>query len=685
MEEKILKKMGISPTNNEAFSILTSSLRILTDQYKNNLFSLQKESIPVLEILKNLNSDEIDFINSKLSENNLSIEECQLQVQKLIPQQERKKFAAYYTIDRGSMFMASMVEKYLENKSKKDDLVIVDPFMGSGMAVTDTLKTIGPRNIKKVWGVEPLPLPALVAYTALLVALEGKKELIEVIVGDAFNIVLDNFSGLNKVKLPKPDVILTNPPFTRWKYLEKEYRDFLLELILDWGYEKYITRKEISLQTLCMYLCDYIIEDNGLIISVLPVSTFYTIYGKGYKWLLKSGYETLGILESSSRSSFSEDSGFKEVILAVIKGSEGSLTAFSELNDNSKELSEFLLGNQKDLINYYSNDLFDINNLPRFLDINWLSLFGNRDLRNFLVEIFTEGFENGTLEYWEDALGSKSIIRGVEMYGPEFFFIPNKYWKVIDETSNIFKISNLDTKEVLEIEKKFFTKTFRKPSLYDRMIETPLKSSMLSIPPEELSELPEDLQKYIKWGISSETAQPSIKSYGKYWYSHVHKQMVTKKPFGHIIIPDKVDLGFKRRGVFANYTKKKAAASKNFYVVKDKDEKVSKVLATWFNSTLFISIFILLGRKISNSWTRLLRNDYLEIPLINVENIDQSKILDLCEIFDEISGKNLDPFWDQLEEPLRFKLDVSLFKALNIRNPEEKVKKMYKILKNSNN
>jgi len=43
--------------------------------------------------------------------------------------------------------------------------------------------------------------------------------------------------------------------------------------------------------------------------------------------------------------------------------------------------------------NKYSNDLFDINNLPRFLDINWLSLFGKRDLRNFLVDIFSEGFE----------------------------------------------------------------------------------------------------------------------------------------------------------------------------------------------------------------------------------------------------------------------------------------------------
>jgi hypothetical protein len=686
MEKQILEKMGIVPVNKDAFDILSAALKTLIEYSDvNNLYPLKNESISVLNILKKLNSEEIEYIDSKLSENNLSIEECQIKVQKLIPQGERKKFAAYYTIESGSKFMASMVEKYLK-KLDKDRIVIVDPFMGSGMAITQTLELIKSEKVKKVWGIEPLPLPALVAYAAILTALNGKGDLIEIVVGDAFEIVLRDFSPLNtKSKLSKADVILTNPPFTRWKYLEKDYREFLLKVISDWGYEKYITRKEISLQTLCLYLSDYVLNQNGLIISVLPVSTFYTIYGKGYKWLLKSNYNTFGILESSSRSSFSEDSGFKEVILAAIKGSKASFTAFSELNDNSQEITDFLMENNGSFYNKYSHDLFDINNLPRFLDINWLSLFGKRDLRNFLVDIFSEGFEKGTLEYWEDALGSKSIIRGVEMYGPEFFFIPNKYWKLDHETSNNLIISKLEDKKVLKLEKKFFIKTFRKPSLYDRIIESPLESYMLSLPPIEYNDLNKDLRSYIEWGVNSESALPAIKSYGKFWYSHVYKQMSTKKPFGHIIIPDKVDLGFKRRGVFANYSSEDAAASKNFYIVKDKDEKVAKILAAWFNSTLFFCILALLGRKISNTWTRLLRNDYLEIPLINVENLDENKIKDLCEIFDEISDQKLDPFWDQLGESFRYELDLAVLKGLGIKNPENKVKKMYKILKETNN
>jgi len=50
------------------------------------------------------------------------------------------------------------------------------------------------------------------------------------------------------------DIILTNPPFTRWKYLEDGYRDKLLKIITGLGYLKYITRKETSLQILSMFL-----------------------------------------------------------------------------------------------------------------------------------------------------------------------------------------------------------------------------------------------------------------------------------------------------------------------------------------------------------------------------------------------------------------------------------------------
>ncbi|MEQ9713995.1 MAG: N-6 DNA methylase [Candidatus Asgardarchaeum sp.] len=677
-QNRILKKLGIEPITPGCFQIFTASLKTILQYSKNkDLHSLKTWNAPVLPNLGKLNSDEIDFIKSEISKTKLSIDECQIQVQKLIPQNERKKFAAYYTIDQGIQFMVSVVHEYLKN-SKKQKIVLADPFLGSARTLTATIHKIGVEKLQKVWGIEPLPLPALVAYASLLHATKGKKDIITVIVGDAFREIPSSSPLFTQSEIFKADIILTNPPFTRWKNLEKSYRDKLLRVVSGLGYEKYITRKEVSLQTLSMFLSDYVLNDGGLIVSVLPASTFYTIYGKGYKKLLRNKYKIEAIVESASRASFSEDSGFKEIIIVAIKGgNKDRLTVFTELN-NAEKIAKAIMNRKFD----FKANLFNIYNLPRFLDINWLALFGDSKLRDIVISIFKQGLKNGTLGYWESILNKESLIRGVEMYGPEFFFIPNKYWNILKSDKSSLKIQNINDETELTLNTNFLVKTLRKPSLYSRKIEIEIDSYMLSIPPIELSDLPEDLQYYIKWGIHSDTAKPAIKNYGKYWYSHVYKQMKTKRPFGKVFIPDKVDLMFKNRGVFANYTKEEVAASKNFYIVRDGNESITKFITAWFNSTIFISILILLGRRISDTWTRFLVNDYLELPMINVNAISRESILKVNESINKILDKLLPPLWDQLNEEYRYEIDLSIAKVIGIKNPERVIEELYHTLLN---
>ena len=683
MKERILKKLGIKPATNSSFKILIATLKtILKYSNENELRSLKTWEIPLLSNLRKLNSDEIKFIESEIPKVNISIEDCQIEVQKLIPQEIRKKFAVYYTTQIGTQFMASITQEYIK-QLKKEKVVLADPFLGSGRTLTTTIKKIGVKKIKKVWGIEPLYLPAIVAYASILDATKGKKDIIEIIAGDAFKVIPNLFSPIIEPELPKADIILTNPPFTRWMYLEKSYRDYLLTLITKLGYSKYITRKEVSLQTLSMFLSDYVLNSNGLIVSVLPASTFYTIYGRGFKSFLRDKYELLAMVDCKSRASFSEDSGFKEVIMAAIKRvNKDKPTVFIELNNNNvEEIAKMIIDYNKWQSSKVIN-LFNIHKLPRFLDINWLSLLGENRLRDIIIDIFRQGLKNKTLGYWNEILGKNSIIRGVEMYGPEFFFIPNEHWTILED-NEIVRIQNTKNRTELTIDKAFLVKTLRKPSLYSHKIEVCVDSYMLSIPPIELTELPKDLQTYISWGIRSETARPAINAYGKYWYSHVYKQMTTKKPFGHVFIPDKVDLTFKNRGVFANYSKEKVAASKNFYIIRDSNSTIAKLMVAWFNSTIFISILILLGRKISETWTRFLENDYLELPVINPNAINYNDLLNVVESIDKILNKELPPLRNQLDTEYRYLLDVSIAKLIGINNPEKTIENIYKILVNN--
>ncbi|MGQ9722995.1 MAG: N-6 DNA methylase, partial [Candidatus Jordarchaeum sp.] len=678
-QNRILQKLGIEPTILENFKIFLSSLNTILQYNRDlDLRSLKDWEAPVLSNLGKLNQEEISYIESELSKGKISISGSQVQVQKLIPPEERKRLAAYYTINQGIDFMEKMVFEYLKICGKQK-IVIADPFLGAGRTLTAAIRKIGTQKLEKVWGIEPTPLPALVAYASILQAVRGKKEIIKVVTGDTFKEVPQIINTDNGSKTPRADIILTNPPFTRWKYLEKSHREYLLKVISELGYGNYITRREESLQALSMFLADYVLNNDGLLVSVLPASTFYTIYGRGYKSLLKENYDVLGVLELANRPSFSEDSGFKEIIIVAVKGAnKRGLTLFTELNNDVEKTAKQIL-KQRELI---TTNSFNIHDLPQFLDINWLSLFGESKLRDIIVIVFKQGLKQGTLGYWNQIQGRQSIIRGVEMYGPEFFFIPNKHWNIIKENEKYAEIENVENKNRLSLSKKFLVRTLRKPGLYRFTIEASVDSYMLSIPPTEINNLSQDLQFYIKWGIESRTAKPALNAYGKHWYSHVHKQMVTKKPFGHVFLPDKVDPTFKRRGVFANHSEEKVAASKNFYITREENRTISKILVAWFNSTIFISTFMLLGRKISERWNRFLENDYLELPIINTKVIDMERSSEICNSIKNMIKKPLPPIWNQLNEKYRQELDLSLLNAIKIENPKKMLEEIYQTLGN---
>jgi hypothetical protein len=667
----ILKKLDIEPINEESFQILVASLKTIL-KYAGDIESLMEWDAPMITNFNKLNSDEIKFIKSEVQKTNLSIRECQTRVQKIVPQEKRKKFAVYYTIKQGTNLMASIVEEYLSSRDGK--IVLADPFLGSGSTLTTTIERVGAERIEKVWGIEPLPLPALVAYASLIHSMNGKKDAITVIVGDAFEEIPKVSSPFMQSKLSKADIILTNPPFTRWKYLERNYRENILSVVERLGYKKYITRREVSLQTLSMFLCDHILNSGGLLISVLPASTFYTIYGKGYKSLLRERYDIIAMIECRSRASFSEDSGFKEIIIVAIKGSNKRPTAIIGLDNNIEEVAKDITSS-----NIMHHDTVDLHSLPRFLDINWLALFEENRVRDLIIDIFNQGLKNGTLGYWSEILGKDSIVRGVEIYGPEFFFIPNRYWNIIEEQDNFIKMRGKDRE--LIINRDFLVRTLRKPSLYSHKIEADVRTFMLSIPQVEIEDLPHDLREYIRWGSDSGTAKPAMDAYGRFWYSHVHRQIKTKEPFGHVFIPDKVDLLFKNRGVFANYTKERVAASKNFYIVKDEDEARTKILIGWLSSTIFISVLVLLGRKISETWTRFLENDYLELPVINLNKEDET-MSEVIGKVDRILTKHLPPLWEQLGEEYRYELDLAIARFIGLENPERVVENLYQLLSN---
>jgi hypothetical protein len=655
---------------------LTTLLKMTNFALLKSLKSLHEKDLSLLEELV------IDKMRTMTPQN---VFENQIKVQRLINPIERKKLAAYYTKPIGLKLMAYVVSQYV--KMHGHPIILSDPFLGSGLTLSETIKRVPQSDIHKIWGIEPHPLSALVAYAAIVYSLKGLYQKVDVTIGDAFKIVhkklptLTHFSEGMQGIIPKADVIVTNPPFTRWELLHKAYRTFLTKLIDMIGYSKYVKRRQQNLQLISLFLMDYFLKKDGLLISVLPASTFYTLYGEAAKAMLRDKYCVHGLVDYGAEPSFSIDSGFKEIILIASKKKAKVETAFMTIETDKtsqfEELSDIFKGAK--LMDEHINWV-DIYNIPYPWEMNWLTLFGQNPLRDLLSRIFTQSMKRGVVNIWVNAFREKRIVRGIEMYGPNFFFIPNKYWKVIDKNAENITIQDYCAGMTLRIGKEFMIPALRKPELYVNTIVPKVEHYFLSVPPKVEAELPHDIVEYIKWGQKFSTAKPAIRAFGRYWYSHVNKQINVKRPFGRVFLPDKIDPSFRKRGVFACYSDQPLTASKNFYIATFNDKLKDKVLSLWFNSSVFIAYFIVASRKISERWTRFLEEDYLRMPVINVDLLDEYVLQKLANSFDKMAKRKLPPILHQLGLDYRSEIDEILLQIMGIEDSDI-IHKLYSCLK----
>ncbi|MEM1521275.1 MAG: restriction endonuclease subunit M, partial [Candidatus Korarchaeum sp.] len=121
-------------------------------------------------------------------------------------------------------------------------------------------------------------------------------------------------------------------------------------------------------------------------------------------------------------------------------------------------------------------------------------------------------------------------------------------------------------------------------------------------------------------------------------------------------------------------------ASKDFYIIRSGSETVDKLLVGWFNSTIFISILILLGRRISETWTRFLEDDYLELPIPDF-SFTGSTGLKVVERVERLLKLKLPPIRDQIGSEERYELDLALAEFIGLRDPEGFIENLHECIR----
>ncbi|MHA2248988.1 MAG: Eco57I restriction-modification methylase domain-containing protein [Candidatus Kariarchaeaceae archaeon] len=549
----------------------------------------------------------------------------------------RKLYAVNYT---------SRADKLVEFTLPHDLQItsIVDPFSGSARLIIAILRNYHVSSIEKIIINDIMPIALLLGYCRITAELVNIDHTIKLQAK-----IRDGFSLRGKFSL-----VIMNPPFTRSQLISEEQKAGLKHI--DDTFLKY-NQGQAGLHVWAIFLAHQLMKKNGSLFSVIPSSTILSRYSIGLHKLLLSNYPLFHLYSSMNSRSYSEDSDLRELVIFATKSS--MLTG-----------REFSLISEKRKWTIYRKNRVSSNILEN--DWNWDRYFRSE----ILLKIRSEIIQSCKLITGKNA--ELSIKRGVEMYGPNFFFFPNKEWKV-DLQNGVVII--YDETNIISLPLSLFEKILRKPVLYSKYITPQVDDLALTIPVD----LPpqSNINKYVQ--LNKSNSEVARKKFGITWLHHIHQQLEAKQPYGYLFLIDK--LGISTTSLLCHYTDEKLACTKNFYVVQLGPIR-SKLLAAWLNSTLYLTLYLTSRREIGGSYGRMQIIDYMEEPLFPNKllktSLDDIKVNKILKIFDEMRVQKLAPIPSQLLSESRIDLDKSISDLIgykgNIRGLHNRVLEVIKQL-----
>ncbi len=565
---------------------------------------------------------------------------------------DRKTLAANYTD-----FISADILIWFINSLNISTSSIVDPFCGSGRLLTAFLKSLKPvANFPRIRINDIMPSAVLLAYSRLLLIFSIRHQdfhLIEVSIGDAFS-MLPSRSNPSFTPFDTYQTVLMNPPFTRTHRIKNLQKKSLM--FLDTKFREYL-HGQTGLHIYALILAYMLLESDGYLASVIPSATLLSSYSTGIQRLLLKDFRMNILASSDDQKACSEGSIFREVLLVAKKN--------QAKENHSVSFIRFLTHPNVEISSRYDVPLDQL-----FKEWNWTMFL--RDPR--MLEIRRHLFKTGMVQ--SGKILNLDIVRGVEMYGPNFFFIPNQAWKFVREKKGSVCIKS--EKSEIIIPEQYLVRCLRKPGNYSQVISPTILDFALTIP-NSYTNSEKWFMDYL--AISERDAKPAKRKYGIKWLSHINQQLSTKKPCGHLFLIDK--FGISTTSVMCHYTDLLHPCSKNFYVIRNLDPKQAKLQAAWINSSFFLMLFLCSRREIGGSYGRLQIIDYMKERLfLDFSLYPQSIKNEIINEFEKIRNLKLPPLPEQVQLGLKKPLDLAIAQGFNIfsKRPLELIDDIYTLI-----
>ncbi|MFX0124481.1 MAG: class I SAM-dependent DNA methyltransferase, partial [Candidatus Hodarchaeota archaeon] len=598
----------------------------------------------------------------------------------LIPFDLRKFLAAYYTSNVAGEFLSYLA-------IKDDQIKIMDPACGSGTLLVSAYKRIKELNgslghnqiLEKLYGVDVSAFAAQLA--AIHLAIQEPTDPLssyQINVIDFFK--LETEKKGNKTQLGKIDIFLGNPPFTRGDRLDSEYKDFLETHLRREGISFNYNKKYLGLYAYFLLDSLRFLKNDGILAFILPLSLINSRTMKPVLKFLLSKFSFKCIITSEAQDTFSEQCTFKEILFIARRGQlKKAKTKFVVLkNELSRKNYRTLAKRIEESTESYEDSSIRLNLIPQQI------LDNNVDL-NWVIYLFNQRF----FKYFEqtrhlDAISPiaelvktprHDVDRGFRAGVSNFFYLPNKYWNIIDRSDQWIKIQNTENYSILKIPSQYLSPVLRKSSLYDRIVPEIL-DFIVVIPDNDTLE--HAIMDYIRWGI-----QKFQKSgFETLAYKHIEKgRKIARVAITH-------ELSLQSNKIIAYYSPNPVILSDNFIFIRTFKEHDDKILAAYLNSSIFLLTYLVLRREKAGALGQIFGTDVRNFFCLDPKYVTNDDRRELFQIFDLfiLESSFFKTFYNQIKEAMqnkdhiRYLLDIKICEILRIPDISTFVKQVYEIL-----
>ena len=498
--------------------------------------------------------------------------------------------------------------------------------------------------------------------------------------------------------LESVDLVIMNPPFTSWGNMGRAYRESLKKSFANERREyKDAIYWLTSQQTFFMLLADRFLKKDGVVASVLPLTTFT---GKAFEPLLRffvENYTIKAIVLGFGRTAFSEDTNLAEALLVAQKTPPKRGSRFRVLA-TLKPPTEWTL-EETQLIAEACRVGRGIDGLVKVLETSQESLLPEQETLSGLLARLQEDYDEARRELetifqsaaipvvaWGELRRRKELdvkrwVLGSEHlyhYGPKALFAYRSEERALKRTDRLVyhggddarvifrdivggRLYTFPTKAVAPAIRRFsYLTSFHVHGQTDFVVVRPgkpLEEAMKAFYGDEQANT-----------FLSRIRKRTKKDTGGRWRSRV-SQGSTRLSFGR-----RFDLAAPGTRVFACRNDDPFFLACDGFMVKGLSPREEKLFTLWMNSTLFLTMQLARLAITRGTWVKFEKSFVDRTPFPDFDRLTEENWTAVERLYDNLKDAEWKSLIEQLEtdEESRARLDDGLLKLMGIDDGDER-------------